>query len=781
MASTTLKKLTAIAAGMAAMAGGLALAGSATAAQPYDIIVHAASSGQNTLKGRQLTAYKLADYVDGTYVSVGDKSLDGVAVDTPAALEKQLNRVLAKTTGKAVTALPGWTEAGEDPIAWMGGFRQTGKDATHSGDDQSAGSFGFGWNESGPQHNGNISPDKAYTGSVREFADNLVKDSTAMAEVRKQPHSATITCSAGDSCTIPLTATQGTGIYLIIDSAGVTSWSGTNKQGYTNTWKVGTTQPMIVPTKADSKDLATLSGYTPSDPNKLGTTGKLGEITLKNVVDEEVMPPHQPKQRDETVNNGKDAADNGSDLGDVVPYVVNYRVPDLSAFKNAYDNADPWIYNYRVMDSTQPGLKITSAPTVDLYSPDANLYDKDGKVLSKALVTGKNGQHMDPVQSITLTKVDTLPDFAKANTGTKDGQPNEPDAWYYLATDANDHSYMVVGLGKWVVKNYGNLKLNDKTKTLYQSQFSIRYNATVTPKILAHQNMTNNDNWLDYSDTPSDVNSGSHHETPHTRIRQWTYDIDLHKRASTSNAGLEGAKFQVTFKQVGHRYTAANATDAKNNKYADQGAATDLKKVGGVLEFVSMGTAGEYRLAVPGDAAASKTTTLVTGKDGLLSLKGLDLGTYTLKETEPAHNYQLLPKTEDVRISAKYIDDKSNLVTPDYQSESRLTISKNNSIIPLVRPMFNFAVTQDKAPAGLTITSTDAYWHGQDASGKWIADDKTDWVSTDLTLWNQPNNVMLSKTGGYVGFGLIVLLGGGMIAGGLILLVVRRRRDQARK
>lgn len=742
---TTARRTVALTAAVASMAGLMALAGSANAAQPYDIVVRAGASGANSLKGRQFTAYKLADYVDGTYVSVGDKQLDGVAVDTPASIEANLNRVLAKTTGKPVAQLPGWKTSGSDPIAWMGGFRQ------NAGSDQSAGSFGFGWNESGPQHNGNISPDKAYTGSVREFADNLVKDATALAKVKTQPHSQTVTCGAGESCTIPLTATQGSGIYLILDTAGTTSWNGTNEHGYKNSWTVGVTQPMIVPTKADAKDLATMDGYKPSDPNKLGTTGKLGEITVKNVVDEEELPPHTPKQRDETQNAGKDAADNGSDIGDTVPYAVNYRVADMSAYRAAYDNQDPWIYNYRVIDSTQPGLRIDGAPTVDLYAPSAQLYDKDGKALSKAQVTAK------PVASIPLTRVDAEPGFAAKGQGTKDGQPGEPDAWYYLTTDGNDHSRMVIGLGKWIVKNYGDLRLNDRTKTLYGAQFSIRYSATVTEKILAHQNMTHNENWLDYSDNPSDVNGGSHHETPHTIIRQWTYDIDLHKRASTSNTGLKGAKFEVTVRDN------ANPADGKAN--------------GSKLSFTAASaTAGDYRLTRKGETGS---TTVVTGDDGLLRLRGLDLGTYTLTETEPAHNYQLLPKSEDVRVSAKFEDDKTNFTTPDHQTEARLTISKNNSIIPLVKPMFNFAVTQNKAPAGLTITSTDAYWSGKDKSGAWYADDKTSWVPADLTLWNQPNNVMLAKTGGWVGLGVILIAGGSLIAGGVILLIARRRQASA--
>lgn len=788
MTTSIVRRMVALGAATACALGGLALgAGTAGAAEaqpdPYTITVKAAQAdrgGTNSLKGRKFTAYKLADYVDRTYVSVGDKQLDGVAVDTPDDLKPILNKVLAKTAGVSdVTKLPGWAastnqagdqqpgaNAGGDPIGWMGGFRQTPAGQGATGDDQASGYFGYGWNESGPKGIGGNSPSKAYTGTVREFADNLAKDLAANAADQAvldkyKANAKPVECTAADACTIPVTKT---GVYLILDTGGVSQGTYKNAYGFNGTWTVGTTQPMIVPTRPDDADVATMDGYKPSDRTKLGTTGTLGEIVVKNVADEEELPHYIPKQRDETVNPGKDAADNGNDVGDTIPYVVSYRVADMSAYKAALDNGDPWSYEYRVLDYTQPGLKITGAPTVDLYGPEANLYDANGKVVSKDKVTGADGKTVvQPKASIKLTQVDQIPAYAAKGQGTATGQNGQPDAWYYLSVDQNtDETHMIVGLGKWIVKNYGNLKLNGKTDTtLYGSQFAIRYTALITPKILAHQNMTHNENWLDYTDTPHDVNSGSHHSTPHVIIRQWTYDIDLKKKSSTGNVPLPGAEFKVTVKDN------ANAADAKAN--------------GSELKFVKVVPDGKnpdvyyYRLPVAGETA--NATRVVTGRDGLLSIKGLDLGTYTLTETKAPRNYRLLDKSEDVKISAKFTDDKTNFTTPDYQTESRLTISKNNSIIPLVKPMFNFAATQAQAPKGLTITATDAYWSGQEG-GKYIADDKTNWVDTQLTLWNQPINVMLAQTGGVIGFGAIVVIGAGLTIGGFMLLA-RRRHEAA--
>lgn len=82
-------------------------------------------------------------------------------------------------------------------------------------------------------------------------------------------------------------------------------------------------------------------------------------------------------------------------------------------------------------------------------------------------------------------------------------------------------------------------------------------------------------------------------------------------------------------------------------------------------------------------------------------------------------------------------------------------------------------------PAGLTITkavgSQTAKWSGQDASKKYYADDKTNWVPADLTLLNQPINVMLAKTGGTILFGSAMAAGLALLAIGAA--IVSRRRE----
>lgn len=750
-----------------------------------DIMVNAAGSqegGWNTLEGRQLTAYKLADYVDGTFHNTGDKQADGVAVDTPDALRTHLDRVLAKTTsvkdGK-VENLPGWEDAGRDPIAWMGGFRQaTGKN------DQAAGTWGYGWNESGYQKDGVNSPGKALVGSVREFSDNLLIDSAALNAVKTQPHSQTVTCTHAATCKVTV---PSTGVYLIIDSgAGLDkTYKSPKKDANGNACvtkkNILTSQSMIVPTQADAKDKA--AGTT--DGTRLGSVGKLGVITIKNQAGEDVEPCGQAKELDKSQPGGMDANDHGSDVGDTIPYIVHYDVPDLSKYKNAYDNKDKWVYTYRVIDTTSKGLRINDG-TLSITIP---------------------GTYGDTV-TITPTKLDKLPDaLTDVSKSTGDGQPNEPDAWYAVEHDYlgnKDATHLVIGLGRWLVKNYGEVRGTDNTHTLYQHEMTIKYTATVTPEALNNGNKVWNDNYVKYSDL---TNLGITFDTPHTKIKQWLYDIDLTKKSSTSLAGLQGAKFTVTYKRL----------DYGNNQHN-----TDMKPEDKPLSWVEVGSGtGVYRPATAADKTGV-TTTVTSGKDGKLGLHGVDLGVYTLTETEAYPNYRLLKQPESVMVNATFTDqgawdettkDGHVIATdtyPAHQTAAVLTISQNNRVLGQSMFTFSKGVKKDgltfrtwseKAKNFVPVSESDkalkAIWGAPtDAKGNvypdaqglmlktkdgaYVADDKTNWLDMQLTLRNQPNNVMLAQTGAQIMFGVTGMLGIILVGTGIILLV-RRRMMENRK
>ena len=96
-------------------------------------------------------------------------------------------------------------------------------------------------------------------------------------------------------------------------------------------------------------------------------------------------------------------------------------------------------------------------------------------------------------------------------------------------------------------------------------------------------------------------------------------------------------------------------TKTDNGEKKLPGAEFNLKQGDETLKFVKDGSV--YRLPLTEEEAAEASETLVTDENGLIMIKGLDLGTYTLIETKAPDGYELPANPETVITLADDADD----------------------------------------------------------------------------------------------------------------------------
>ena len=192
---------------------------------------------------------------------------------------------------------------------------------------------------------------------------------------------------------------------------------------------------------------------------------------------------------------------------------------------------------------------------------------------------------------------------------------------------------------------------------------TVVYTATLNKDAVIGMNPNTNKAVVEYSNDPTAGGTGTS-EPSIVDVHTFNFTIFKYYLKGETQTGLANAEFEL--------YKANEAGDA-----ADTNAKINIVKV----------KDGEYRQATPEEAAAGgfKSDVIVSGTNGKVLVKGLDAGTYYLREIKAPEGYNKLLSDIKVEITATYgTDGKLASYKVDYtyngvKKDGDAITSKDNS------------------------------------------------------------------------------------------------------
>ncbi len=304
--------------------------------------------------------------------------------------------------------------------------------------------------------------------------------------------------------------------------------------------------------------------------------------------------------------------DTHAQVGDYVQFQLNAEVPDMTEYTS-----------------------INGAPAYTFTFHDT---------LSNGLTFVKDATH--PL-AVTISHTQNNTTTTSTLTETTDYTLTLPNP----TAETNPHNNLTVAIND--LKTYiaeNNLNAGDDITVTYYAR--VNANAVVTT--------AENTAYIEYTNNPTTGGTGNSEPDDST---VYTYDIKIFKYTkngegnNAAEISLAGAVFKVK--------TVRNSTNPDD-----------------ILQLIDLGTDNGnnvYRVATAeeiADNTVTKTDSVVTPANGTVIIKGLDLGTYYLQETQQPTGYNILTQEIEVVITA---DNPSTADTTEEDLTNVYYIIDNNT------------------------------------------------------------------------------------------------------
>ena len=360
---------------------------------------------------------------------------------------------------------------------------------------------------------------------------------------------------------------------------------------------------------------------------------------------------------------GKNGSDGAAFAKDILGWILKNNSTVTDTHKTATTGAGTTVisdleYGYYVVyplgatdTSTAPGNETVKsvASLVSVTGNDATVNMKSNYPTVVKKVNDKNADDVNIGDEVTYTLTSKVPDMTgytsyvfnfkdtlsagltfKEITSVTVGDTtiNKVEA----GQEAND-TYTLTQDGQKITITMNNFLASNANKA--GQEIKVTYTATLNKDAVTGFNPNTNKATVEYSNKPETDDKG---ESEPSKVDVHTFDFTIFKyylknqNNKDDKTGLANAEFEL--------YKA-------NGEVA--GDKVNIKKV----------TEGEYRVATPEEAAIKgfKSDVIVSGTNGRVLVKGLDAGTYYLRETKAPDGYNKL--LSDIKVEIKPVYDNS--------------------------------------------------------------------------------------------------------------------------